>query len=600
MQLKKMRRMSLLVSLISLIFCLGGGTVVFAQDAIIEVLSQYTVVVEDDIDDGCTVIAVGKDATADGSVITYMTADTQGAETVWYYEPPANYPEGATRKIYIVRQTQTFAPLYNRPIDEESTFSGVEIPQVAHTNGFMHSLHMHINDKQVQMNESTIGGQRALRNPNAIMDICNMEIIGMERASTAREAIQIMGALAEEWGYGQTDSGECLAVADKNEAWIFEVFGVGPLWVPGVSEGSGAVWVAQRVPDDSLAVVDNHSIIGEVDFDDAENFMYSSNLVDVAVEFGWYDPASGEPFDVSNAYDPRFWSNGEPITPLNSRGYYGRQWRVQSLVAPSLGLSVNTPMNDLPFCVKPEAKLSLQDIFEIDRDHYEGSEIDMVNEFAAGPFGNPNRYPRSARIDMDGDGTDERYYFGRPLQPFHTEYTSLCQSRAWLPDEIGGILWLGPGEADSTCFMPFYCGITEMPESFTIGNHWEFDRDAARWAFDYVDYVMLPFYQVTLPYVEAAQARYESRAIAEVAVVDEFALKLYEQNTTKAQAYLTDFCVQNANQVVDAWWTLGDTLVMYFAHGYDYTIPGRKGSLSAPEWYLRGIIELDELAPAPQ
>ncbi len=552
----------------------------------------------DQLDD-CTVLAVGKDATADGSVITYMTADTQGAETVWYYEPAADHEEGEMRKIYIVRQTQTFAPAYNRPIDEPSTFSGVEIPQVAHTNAFMHSLHMHINDQQLQMNESTIGGRRELRNPNAIMDICMLEILGMERCSSAREAIQLMGSLAEEWGYGRTDSGECLAVADENEAWIFEIFGVGPLWVPGVSEGAGAVWVAQRVPDDHVAVVDNHSIIGEIDFDDDENFLYSSNLVDVAVSHGWYDPASGEAFDVSDAYDPRFWGSGEPITPANSRGYYGRQWRVQDLVAPSLGLSVDTPMNDLPFSVKPDHQLSLEDIFAINRDHYEGSVLDMVDEFAAGPFGLPNRYPRSARVDMDEDGTTETYYFGRPLQPFHTEYTSVCQSRNWLPDAIGGILWLGPGEADSTCFMPFYCGITAMPASFGIGSHWEFNREAARSAFEYVDYIMLPFYQLTLPYVEAAQHRYEAGQIAEVAAVDAFALELYDNNPASAAAYLTDYCIENADDIVDAWWTLGDTLIMYFAHGYDYTTPGRKGNLSAPEWYLRGIIELDELEPAP-
>jgi len=578
------------VCMLFLFVALVGAVLGLAQEYIEEELDSVS---------ACTVFAAGKDATVDGSVITYMTADTQGAEMTWYYEPAVDHEEGEMRKIYIIRQTQKFPPDYTRPIDEESTFSGVEIPQVSHTNGYLHSLHFHMNDKQVQMNESTIGGRRELRNPNAIMDICNLSNIALERASTAREAIQIMGALAEEWGYSRTDSGECLAVADKNEAWIFVIYGVGPLWVPGESEGPGAVWAAQRVPDDHVAFVGNNSIIREIDFDDSENFMYSSNVVDLAVERGWYDPQSGESFDM-NVYDPRVWSNGEPITPANSRGYYGRQWRGFNLVAPSQELSIDTPMNEFPFSVKVDKKLSLQDVFAIDRDHFEGSELDMVDEFAAGPFGLPNRYPRSTRIDMDGDGEKERYYFGRPLQPFHTEYTSICQSRAWLPDEIGGILWLGLGEADSTCFMPFYCGITELPESFGIGHHWEFNRESARWAFEYVDYVMLPFYQAVLPYVEAAQLRHESSEMAEIAAVDAFALDLYDESRPqKVQAYLTDYCVDNANQIVDEWWELGDTLIMYFAHGYDYTTPGRKGSLSAPEWYLRGIIELDQLKPAP-
>jgi len=575
-----------------LLLCLVGVVGVLAQDDVAWDASEYD-------DDGCTVLAVGKDATVDGSVITYMTADCQNAEMAWHYVPAADHEDGEMRKIYIIRQTQTFAPDYTRPLDEPSTYSGVEIPQVAHTHAFMHSLHLHINDQQVQLNESTIGGRRELRNPNAIMDICNLEQFALERCSTAREAIQLMGALAEEWGYSRTDSGECLAVADENEAWIFEIFGVGPLWAPGVSEGPGAVWAARRVPDDHVAVVPNQSIIRVIDFDDDENFMYSSNVMSVAVENGWYDPDCGEPFDWSKAYDPRVWSNGELITPANSRGYYGRQWRGFNLVAPSQNFSADTPLHEFPFSVKPDEKLSLQDIFAINRDHFEGSELDMVDEFAAGPFGLPNRYPRSASIDMDGDETAERYYFGRPLQPFHTEYTSVCQSRAWLPDEIGGVLWLGMGEADSTCFMPFYCGITQLPESLTFANHWEFDREAARWAFEYVDYVMLPFYQPTLKYVQAAQDRYEGREIAEVAVLDEFAAELYEQNPEAARAYLTNYCIENANQVVDAWWNLGDTLIQYYAHGYDYTVPGRKGSLSAPEWYIRGMIEMDELEPSP-
>lgn len=547
------------------------------------------------VDKNCTIIAAGKAATADGSIITAQSADCGSCDFTFHLIPAADHPVGATRKIYLLDQYSTYADAnWTRPPRYEKIFSGVEIPEVPHTYAYIHGIFGHLNEKQLQINESTIGGRRELANTPGLFTISELTMIAMERCSTAREAIQLMGALAEKYGYnGRIDAAECLAVADKNEVWIFEIFGVGPLWSPDSGE-PGAIWAARRVPDDEVAVVPNHSIIGVIDFEDKENFMYSSNVVDFAVKKGWYDPTSGKPFNFSDIYDPRYFADGTPITPANSYGYYARIWRALDLLAPSLKLSPDLPLHDYPFSVKPDKKLTLQDIFAIYRDHYEGTFLDMTKGVAAGPFGNPNRYPRlSFRVE------GKSYRFARPLESYHCDYVSLCVSRSWLPDPIGGVLWLGLGESDTTCFMPIYIGVNELPKSLTVGNHWELNRESARWAFDYVTYHTLPFYSLTMKYVQEAQRYWENMLVREVEVVDQVALRLYQEDPAKARQYLTDYCKAAADRVVKAWWELGDLILVYFNHGYIYSEPGKRGAVSWPEWWLRLIIELDKMQPWP-
>lgn len=542
----------------------------------------------------CTILAAGKKATADGSIITFQTADCAYCDFTFHLVPAQDHAPGSTRKIYLVSQYETFADAnWTRPPRHEARFSGVEIPEVPHTHAYVHAIFGHMNDCQLQINESTISGRRELSNPNGIMTISELTMLAMERCCTAREAIQLMGKLAEEYGYaGKVDTGECLAVADKNEVWIFEIFGPGPLWKPGSGE-PGAVWAARRVPDDEVCIVPNHSRIGIIDFNDPENFMYSSNVVSLAVKMGWYDPNSGEPFNWSKVYDPRVWSDGTPVTAANSNGYYGRLWRAYSLLAPSQNFSPDTPLHDFPFSIKPDKPLTMQDILVVLRDHYEGTPFDLTQGLSAGPFGNPDRPQRTARVE------NVTYRFPRPLQPTHTDYTTICISRDWLPDPIGGVIWIGLGEADTTCFFPIYIGVTELPESITIGNHWEFDRRSARWAFDYVDYHTMPFYSRAIKYVQEAQNYWENKAITELKWVDELALRLYEQNPDAAKKFLTAYCKIHLDQVLQAWWELGDRLLVYFNHGYDYTVVGKRQTISLPEWLLKLYIQFGEMKTYP-
>ncbi|MBM3298288.1 MAG: hypothetical protein FJY83_11935, partial [Candidatus Aminicenantes bacterium] len=217
--------------------------------------------------DACTVVMVGKDASTDGSIFTTHTCDCGTCDWTFRVVPPADHEPGATRKIYHIDQFKTWPPSEGLKWDIYlKDFTGLEIPQAAHTYGYIHGMFGYMNDRQLAIGESTIGVQNKLRNPTptAKFDITMLTLLAMERCATAREAIELMGSLAEEHGYGYTDSGEMLAVADTKEVWVFEIMPVGPLWKPE-SGKPGAVWAAQRVPDDEVAVCPNESRIGEID-----------------------------------------------------------------------------------------------------------------------------------------------------------------------------------------------------------------------------------------------------------------------------------------------------------------------------------------------
>jgi len=328
--------------------------------------------------------------------------------------------------------------------------------------------------------------------PAAKFDITMLTLIAMERAKTAREAIKIMGELGEKHGYGFTDTGEMLAVADTNEVWIFEILPVGPLWTPE-SGKPGALWCAQRVPDDHVSVCPNESRIGEIDLKNKDYFMASPNVISHAIEHGYYDPKSGKPFNWKKAYSP------SEHSAASSKGSRARMWRFYDLVAPSKKFSPDIPNMEFPVSIKPEKKLSVYDVMTMLRDKFEGTEYYPARGLQGGPFSNPNRLPYGFKLD------DKRYNTGRVISVNRAEYTTVTQCRGWLPDPIGGLIWLAFGAQDTSCFMPLYVGITEIPKSFEIGDHWEFNRDSARWSFDYVYFHTQVLYSYAIEDLRNAQ-----------------------------------------------------------------------------------------------
>ena len=414
--------------------------------------------------EGCTSILVGKDASTDGSVMTTHTCDCGTCDWTWRHVPAADHKPGSIRKIYHISQYKTWPPSEGLKWDlYKKDLAGLEIPEVAHTYAYHHGMFGYMNEKQVSIGESTIGCQRKMANPTpaAKLDLSMLTLLAMERAATAREAIQVMGSLAETYGYGFHDDGEMLAVADPKEAWIFEIMPAGPLWTP---EGGkpGAVWCAERVPDDHVSVCPNESRIGEIDLANKDFFMASPNVVTLAVEMGYYDPKSGKPFNWKRAYSPVDGS------AASTNGRIQRLWRFFDIVAPSKKLKPETPNMDLPFSVKPDAKVSVQDVMNMTRDRSYGTPFDPVQGIRGGPFKNPNYY-RGTRVIDHG----------------LAEYSTVTQARTGLPDPIGGIVWIAFGSQDTSCYMPLYAGMTEIPKSFTLGDHWTFDRNSVRWAFDY-------------------------------------------------------------------------------------------------------------------
>jgi dipeptidase len=415
-----------------------------------------------------------------------------------------------------------------------------------------------------------------------------LTMIAMERARTAREAIQIMGDLAVKYGYGHTDEGEMLSLSDPNEVWIFEVMPVGPLWTPE-SGKPGAVWCAQRVPDDHVSVCPNESRIGEIDLNNKDYFMASENVVSFAIEQKLYDPKSGKPFNWKRAYSP------SEFSAASSNGSRARLWRFFDLVAPSKKFSPNTPNMDLPFSIKPEKKYSVSDVIWMLRDKFDGTQFYTARGLQGGPFENPNMLPYGFTVD------GKKYNTSRCIGVNRAEYVTVIQCRDWLPNPIGGLIWLGWGAQDTDCFMPFYQGVTKIPESFKIGDHWTFDRKSARWAFDYVDFHTQVVYSHAIKEVRKMQEKWEKPLLERAPEIDQYALQLYNKSPEQARQYLTDYCLNTANLVINAWWELGDELLVKYNHLWYYDIQERKRKpLEYPEWWLRELVKYNNLQPQPE
>jgi len=525
--------------------------------------------------ENCTVIMAGKDSTTDGSTITTHTADCGSCDWTWRKVPAADHKPGETRKVYNISQTRTWSPKEGLKWDIiKKDSNGVELPEPAHTFGYVHGVFGYMNDQQLAIGESTIGNQRKLENPTpaAKMNISMLTLLAMERCRTAREAIQLMGSLAEKYGYGFVDGGEMLAVADAKEVWIFEIIPVGPLWTPE-SGKPGAVWCAERIPDDHVSVCPNESRIGEIDLNKLDSFLASSNAISCAVENKLYDPAGGKPFNWKKAYSPAEGS------ALSSGGRRARLWRFFDVVAPSQKFNPGTPDMDLPFSVKPDKKISVQDVMALTRDKCEGTQFDPVRGIRGGPFANPNIYGATRTI-----GTNR------------AEYTTVTQCRSWLPSPVGGIVWLAWGAQETSCYMPFYAGVTEIPKSFNVGDHWEFNRASARWAFDYADFHAQVAYSDAIRDIKKAQEEWEVGALTKIPEIDKNAAELYAKSPAKAVQLLTGFSNDHAKKVVAAWWDLGDKLLVKYNHFgfYDPDKRGReRGKPAYPELWRKTVRMMD-------
>jgi dipeptidase len=510
----------------------------------------------------CTAIGVGRKATVDRSVITTHSCDCGACDFRYLSTPAADWLEGSMRTIRAVPQISGGWEIETRIVNTKYA-----IPQVPHTYSYFRGVFGHMNERQLHIGESTIGGVSELDNPYGAFGVTELSVIAMERCTTAREAIQLMGKLAEKYGFYGYSIGESLMVGDTEEVWLFEILRPGPNWKPDPVTGIdptgrlGCCWVAQRVPDKEVVVVPNVNRIREVNLNDKRNFMGSANIFSLAEELGLWDPTSGKPFIFNEVY--------------SDRGANLRLWNLYRLLAPSKYDRPFTPdLAKYPFSFKPDKKLSVWDIVALYRDNGEETEYDNTKSLAAGPWGCP----------VTPVNPTANYFVPVP----GCEYTVINQARDWLPDPIGGISWFGPDMGTTSVFVPFYCGINKLPESYSTGNHWKFSRNSAWWAFNFVSNWANLMYSPMIKDICETQFSLESGEKAMTPVIDKKALRLYRKDSSLVADFLTEYCINNANKVVTTWWDLADYLICQYDDG-GIGIYGEMGIPSPPECWIEAV-----------
>jgi len=490
----------------------------------------------------CTSLLVGKNATVDGSVICTQSADAGVGEACLYFHPPVNHKPDETRIVKCWNVYDRLGIFNNQPVRSGRS---VEIPQIERTYCYVSSTFPFMNEHQVSVAEATIGNVRPELSPSensdAKLEITDLSCVALERAKSAREAIQIMAALLEEHGFDAwlPTVGEYFAVADENEVWAFEFVPVGPDWKKKSGQ-PGVCWCAMRIPDDQFAVMANESIIGEIDLNDKDKFMASSNVMSLAVKHGWWDPKSGQPFRWDEAY-------------CGKRAKSLRTWRALSLVAPSQKLKPD--QQGYPNPIKPDKNLSLLDIRKIHGDHFEGTEFDLTKGEAAGPSGCPDR----AAYDASGNSIPD-YSIGQ----LSSNTVIINQCRDWLPDPIGGVMWVGMSGGDINCYVPFYAGVTRLPQAYTTGVRTKFDWDSAFWLFYFVGKWARLDYNNMIKEIQRVQYEVESSELEEQQGIDEEAYSHYLKSPDSAKEFLTCYCMENAEKVLKRWRELASYLIVKY------------------------------------
>ncbi len=489
----------------------------------------------------CTTVMAGKKATKDGSVIVAYASDSRTSRTWFNIIPHQDYKAGALCAVY--KNTK----LTKSPSDLSKAIFVGNIPQVAETYKFINTSYPCMNENQLMIGESTFGGWDTLRNKNAMFTIEELCRIVQERASTAREAILIIDELTKQYGYN--DAGEHLAIGDKNEIWCLEILGCG-------HDQIGAVWAAQRVPDDHVSVDGNGSRIRQIDLDDPEYFMASDNVFDVAIKYGWWDPESGDPFEFCYAYAP------DNRTSLATRR---REWRVLDLLAPSLKLDPNS--ENYPFSVKPDSLVKIQDVMAIMRDTFENTPFDMTKnmivknkkgEAAKSPYANPFMHYDMMPLFKVNGGWNEMGE--RTIARYYCNFVFVAQARDWLPDPIGGLVWFGYDNPAMTAYAPIYVGITDVPDSYKINGRGGFNHDCAWWAFNRVADLSAQKWGWMRLDVDSARIAVEQRAFSQQKEIEEKAVYLFQKNPKKAKKFLTQYSNEFMERIVQDWWKLGDDL----------------------------------------
>ncbi len=511
----------------------------------------------------CTNYLITKGASTDGSTMVSYAADSHLLYGELYHWPAAVYPEGAMLDIYEW---------------DTGKYLG-KIKQAKETYNVVGNM----NQFQVAIGETTYGGRSELIDTTGIMDYGSLIYVTLQRAKTAREAIKIMTDLVAEYGY--YSSGESFSIADPNEVWIMEMISKGP-------KEKGAVWVARKIPDGYVSghanqarittfpLNNNKSSMSSEHMEDVFNSgistVYAKDVVSFARDMGWFD-GNDEDFSFSDTYAPvdfggarfceiRVWTMFNQVADNMDQywEYVKGNIEHEKKFADGRKNKNGYATNRMPLWVKPNRKISVQDMMHFMRDHLENTELDMSQDVGAGAFQVPYRWrPLTWKVD------DVSYCNERATATQQTGFVFVSQSRSWLPNEIGGVLWFGVDDASSAVFAPMYSSITQVPHSYAVGNGaiMKWSDDAAFWVFNQVTNLAYTRYNTIHPEVAAKQKTLEDNFVKFQPAVDAGAKALYEQSPELAVEYLTNYSCTEGDKLVTDWKKFYEYLFMKYMDG---------------------------------
>lgn len=486
----------------------------------------------------CTNFLVGKDASVDGSTMVSYAADSYALYGFLRHSPAADYAEGAVREV---KDWDTGKPLCT-------------IPQVAHTYNVVGNM----NEHQLTIGETTWGGRAELETGEGI-DYGSLIYIALERCKTAREAIKCMTDLVAEYGYAS--SGETFSIADPNEVWMMELIGKGKV-------EKGAVWVATRVPDDCIAAHANQARITTINFKDKENWMWSKDVVKFARKQGYYTGKKDEDFNFQEAYAPydfsglyvceaRVWSFFRKFSDDIDKYF---DFASGKTFVETGGKCAGERM---PLYIKPNHKVSAQELKNCMRDQYEGTPLDITQGPDAGPWNSKLRYG-SLGFKLDS----VQYWFERPIATQQTAWSFVAQMRGYESAKAGGIFWFGVDDAASTVYVPMYSTITEVPECFKEGNGdmYNYSPTSAWWTYNIVANWAYTKYSAMMPDIKKVQAAWEDKFNAQVEAVD---AQVANMDAAHATEFLTKYSCAQAQESTAAWKELGIYLFVKYLDGQE-------------------------------
>lgn len=527
------------------------------------------------IGNACTSLLITKGASADGSSMISYASDSHTTYGELYFWPAADYPEGSMRDIY----------------DWDTGKYLGKIKQVPHT----FSVVGNINEYQVAIGESTFDDRVELRDLNAGIDYGSLMYVALQRAKTAREAIRVMTDLVAEYGYYST--GESFSIADPNEVWIMEMVGKGP-------KNKGAVWVALKIPDGYVGAHANQGRIthfklpAKNNWNDLKQTTFAApDVISFARSQGYFNGQDKE-FSFSDTY--------APVNFAGARMAEARVWaffrklsdnfdQYNNYVTGHVVFDANGyATNRMPLWIKPNRKVSLKDMTNFMRDHYEETAFDMTKDLGADPYQKPYRW-RPLTWKVDG----VEYFNERAIATQQTAFVFIAELRSWMPNPIGGILWFGVDDAAHTVFVPMYCGMTEVPDAYKQGNGglMDYARDAAFWTFNEVANLAYTRYRYIHRDVMELQQALENKYIAYTPVIDKAALTLYKKDPKLARQFITDYSVNTGNSTVATWRKFYEHLFVKYMDGNIKTkvagqiLPKVEQPGYTDEWYRRIIKE---------